>query len=203
MARPLLIIFYNNPALGAVKPRLAATIGEDRALAIYLNLVANTREITDELPFDKVVFYSNHIDTEDNWDNSIYKKQRQQGFELGKRLQNAFSWGFRSGYSTVCIIHADCYGLTPEIIIETFEQLEESDAVIGPAKDGGYYLLGINKVYPELFKDKEWGSYTVLSDTIQNFEELDLEYGVLPVLNDVEEEVDLPWELKKSIAAMR
>jgi len=203
MARPLLIIFYNNPELGAVKPRLAATIGDDRALAIYLNLVANTREIADELPLDKVVFHSSHVDTEDNWDNTIYKKQRQQGFDLGKRLQNAFSWGFRSGYSSVCIIHADCYGLMPEIILETFEQLEESDAVIGPAKDGGYYLLGINKVYAELFKDKEWGRYTVLSDTIQNFEELDLEYGVLPVLNDVEEEVDLPWELKKSIAAMR
>lgn len=199
MIKPLLIIFYNNPQLGIVKPKLSAEIGDDRALAIYLNLVANTREIADELPFDKAVFYSHHVDTEDLWSNSDYKKERQKGFDEGMRLQNAFFWGFRAGYSSICIIHADCYGLMPEIIIEAFEQLEESDAVIGPAKDGGYYLLGIKKIYPELFKDKEWETYTVLSDTIQNFEELDLEYGMLPVLNEVKEVVDLPREFRKTI----
>jgi rSAM/selenodomain-associated transferase 1 len=200
--RPLLIIFYSNPALGKVKHRLAATLGEDRALAVYLRLVSNTREISEDVMFDKVVFYSDYIDTEDQWDNVLYKKQRQTGHDIGKKLQNAFSWGFRSGYTSICIIHADCYGLSSDIINEAIEYLDEADAIIGPAKDGGYYMLGLKKVYGTLFKDKNWGTHTVLSDTIENFEELDLEYGMLPVLNDVEEEIDLPRELRKSIVTV-
>jgi rSAM/selenodomain-associated transferase 1 len=203
MARPLLIIFYNNPALGKIKPRLAATIGDDNALAIYLNLVSNTRAITDELPYDKAVFYSDYVDTEDNWNNALYKKYRQNGHNAGKRLQNALTWGFREGYSSVCVLHADCYGLNPQIIIAAFEYLEEGEAVIGPARDGGYYLLGTKKIYQELFRDKLWGSHTVLSDTLQNFEELDLDYGMLPVLNEVEEEVDLPRELKRFLSLQK
>lgn len=203
MARPLLIIFYNNPSFGKIKPRLASTIGDENALAIYINLTTNTRLITDELPFDKVVCYSDYVDTEDNWDNTIYKKIRQHGHHTGKKLQNAFAWGFREGYSPICMIHADCYGLTSEIITEAFEFLEEGDAVIGPAKDGGYYLLGLNKIYNDLFKDKNWGTYTVLSDTLENFDDLELEYGMLPVLNEVEEEVDLPRELKRTLTLQK
>ncbi len=199
MARPLLIIFYNNPVFGKIKPRLAATIGDENALAIYIRLATNTRLVTDELPFDKVVFYSDHIEPEDNWDNTIYRKNRQHGHDAGKKLQNAFAWGFREGYSSICMIHADCYGITSDIITEAFEFLQESDAVIGPSKDGGYYLLGLNKVYNDLFRDKNWGTYTVLSDTLENFDHLELEYGMLPVLNEVEEEIDLPRELKKTL----
>lgn len=199
MARPLLIIFYNNPMFGKIKPRLAATIGDENALAIYVRLATNTRLVTDELPFDKVVFYSDHIDTEDNWDNTTYRKNRQHGHDAGKKLQNAFAWGFREGYSSICMIHADCYGITSEIITEAFEFLQESDAVIGPSKDGGYYLLGLNKIYNDLFRDKNWGTYTVLSDTLENFDHLELEYGMLPVLNEVEEEIDLPRELKRTL----
>lgn len=201
--KPLLIIFYTNPDLGKVKPRLAATLGDERALAVYLRLTSNTREVTEDLTFDKVVFYSDFIDTEDQWDNAIYKKQRQTGHDMGKRLQNAFSWGFRSGYSSICILYADCYGLSANIINDAIEYLEDADAIIGPAKDGGYYLLGLKQVYSTLFRDKFWGTYTVLSDTIENFDSLDLAYGMLPVLNDVEEEIDLPRELRRSLVAVK
>jgi uncharacterized protein len=192
MTKDLLIIFYRNPDPGKVKTRLAATMGDEKALAIYLSLVKGTRAITDDLPVDKVVYYSDHIEPDDNWDNLKYKKELQHGDDLGVRMQNAFSSAFQSGYVHVCIIGTDCYGLTSEIILKAFEFLDEGDAIIGPAKDGGYYLLGLNKLYPPLFINKGWGSYTVLDDTLQDFQKLELQYGQLPVLTDVDEEADLP-----------
>lgn len=192
----LLIVFYRNPEPGKVKTRLAATIGAEKALAIYLSLVDATREIINGLPVDKVVFYSDRIEMNDQWDNGVYRKALQEGADLGSKMQNAFSWAFQSGYDRICIIGTDCPELSAEIILKAFEFLEEGDAIIGPAKDGGYYLLGLTQLHPDLFINKNWGSYTVLDDTLQDFQRLELQYGKLPVLSDVDEEADLPPYLR-------
>jgi len=94
----LLIIFYRNPELGKVKTRLAATLGDAHALAVYLRLVAHTRTITENLSVDKMVCYSHFIDKEDNWSNKIYDKQNQKGKTLGERLQSAVKNGFDNDY---------------------------------------------------------------------------------------------------------
>lgn len=185
-----LIIFYRNPEIGKVKSRLAATVGEERALAIYIRLASFTRNITETLLMDKIVFYSNYIDTEDAWNNSIYKKQLQQGEDLGVRMSNAFLWAFRNGYASVVLIGTDCLDIDESIIKRSFSLLSEFEVVIGPAKDGGYYLLGMNQSHPHLFLNKEWGTHTVLSDTLENLGEIN--FQLLPVLNDIDEESDLP-----------
>ncbi len=191
-SKNLLIIFYRNPELGKVKTRLAKTLGDEKALAIYLKLSSHTRAITENLAIDKVIYYSNFVDTEDVWPNTTFQKKLQNGNDLGEKMNNAFAEGFQSGYERVCIIGTDCFELSRDIIKQAFDQLHTNDAVIGPAKDGGYYLLGMKKPIPVLFKNKAWSSDTVATDTIQNFKDLSLSYAQLAVLTDVDEEKDLP-----------
>jgi uncharacterized protein len=191
MTDQLLLIFYKNPELGKVKTRLAATIGEEKALAIYLALVKHTREITEHLACDKLVCYADFIDTEDAWSNQFYKKELQRGRDLGARISGAFENGFGKGYKSVVIIGTDCPELTSVAIEAAFHQLGNHDAVLGPAEDGGYYLLGTRAFYPRLFQNKIWSSSTVARDTLADLSQLKLSVQLLPTLSDIDEEKDL------------
>ncbi|GAB1446049.1 TIGR04282 family arsenosugar biosynthesis glycosyltransferase [Flammeovirgaceae bacterium] len=199
MQKKLLIIFYRNPELGKVKTRLAATLGDDKALAVYLKLVNHTQVITTPLKVDKVVCYSDYIDREDNWLNERYQKQIQKGETLGQRIEHAVKHGFEKGYHSVCVIGSDCYELSEDILNESFTTLKTMDAVIGPSKDGGYYLLGMKKFVSDFFKNKEWSTSTVAMETINDFDRLGLTYQVLPLLTDVDTEEDLPKEMLEKL----
>jgi rSAM/selenodomain-associated transferase 1 len=192
----LLIIFYRNPELGKVKHRLAVTIGEERALAIYLLMAAHARRISLAVPVDKVVYYSEFIDSEDNWLNQDFQKRLQRGGDLGEKMKQAFEESFKSGYESVCIIGTDCLELTENILQEAFDALKHKDAVIGPAADGGYYLLGMNRFISNVFDNKKWSSSSVCSDTIRDLNHLHCSYHVLPTLHDVDNESDLPLQLR-------
>jgi rSAM/selenodomain-associated transferase 1 len=190
--KQLLIIFYRNPELGKVKSRLAATVGEERALAIYLLMATHARNISLSIPMDKIVYYSAFIDSEDNWLNRDFQKRLQHGSDLGEKMKNAFEESFNSGYESVCIIGTDCLQLTEDILIMAFDTLKQHDAVVGPAADGGYYLLGMNRFVPELFNNKTWSTSSVCGDTIQDLKSLHCSYYLLPTLHDVDQESDLP-----------
>lgn len=193
--KSLLIIFYRNPQAGKVKTRLAATLGDEKALEIFVKLSSHIRDITENLTVDKIVFYSDAIEQGDLWTDTAYLKALQRGDDLGARMKNAFAEGFRSGYISVCIIGTDCYELTEEVLARSFEALKTADAVVGPARDGGYYLLGMNKPFPELFDNKPWSTDTVSRKTIEDLDLLGLKYAILPVLRDVDTEDDVPPEL--------
>jgi rSAM/selenodomain-associated transferase 1 len=194
--KSLLIIFYRNPKLGKVKTRLAASVGNQRALDIYRKLAMHTRSVTENLPLDKIVFYSDSIDLMDMWPNATFLKAFQEGNDLGERMKNAFVAGFETGYTSICIIGTDCFQLTPAIITEAFDALKSTDAVLGPASDGGYYLLGMNKPYIKLFQNKNWSSESVLADTICDLESMNLSHATLQELADVDTEDDLPDEFR-------
>lgn len=193
----LLIIFFRNPALGKVKTRLAKTLGDARALAVYIHLAAHTKNITENLEANKAVYYSHHVDTEDNWDNFTYKKFLQTGENLGERMANAFREGFRSGYKSICIIGTDCLELTTQVIDEAFTSLQGCDVVIGPATDGGYYLLGMKSFHPEFFENKQWSTSVVRKETIRDCNAKGLLCHQLVLLSDVDEAKDLPEELTR------
>lgn len=193
--KSLLIIFYRNPVAGKVKTRLAATVGNARALDIYHKLTEHTKSISQNISADAVVYYSDHPEEQDTWTNTRFKKKKQAGVDLGERMAAAFHEGFALGYRSICIIGTDCFELTTSLLEESFNMLQSYDAVIGPAKDGGYYLLGMNSFYPDLFKNKLWSTDSVSSRTLADFETLGLRYFQLPVLTDVDEEKDLPGEL--------
>ncbi len=195
--KDLLIIFYRNPKIGKVKTRLAATVGNQKALEIYMKLSLHTKTITEDLNLEKIVFYTDVIDLMDIWPNATFLKALQDGKELGEKMKNAFVAGFETGYTSICIIGTDCYELTAEIITQAFEALKSADAVIGPARDGGYYLLGMTNPHTGVFNNKNWSTETVLQETIQNFESLNLNYIKLQELTDVDTAEDLPDEFSE------
>ncbi len=202
--RELLIIFYRNPILGKVKTRLAATLGDESALDIYRHLVAHTREVICkvEVTTAKAVFYSDVIDVDDEWGDVHVQKFQQIGVSLGERMIEAFSLGFSMGYKSICIIGTDCLELSSSIVDSAFTELRNHDAVIGPARDGGYYLLGMNNLEPTIFQNKNWGSDSVYEATLADFKQTGFCYSVLPTLSDIDVEDNLPLSLRKSIGTV-
>jgi len=185
----LLLIFTRNPKLGKCKTRLAATIGDQAALDIYMILLRHTAEITKDLNCSKEVYYSEEIPENDLWDKDIYAKQLQEGNDLGERMYNAFKSGFQKGYQKIIIIGSDIYDLNSETIEAGFNSLENSDFVIGPAADGGYYLLGMNSLNHEVFLNKNWGSDKVLETTLNNLAHKKI--TLLQTKNDIDVYEDL------------
>lgn len=198
-----LIIMVRNPQLGKVKSRLAASVGPDEALKIYKWLLAHTLAVTKDLEADKFIFYDQFIDPEDLWPNSIYKKMMQQGEGLGVRMKNAFNVVFGLGYDQVILIGSDCFEISSEDITLGFESLKTFDFTIGPAIDGGYYLLGMRFYCPAIFEEKKWSTESVMEDTLIQVRTLGHSCQILRELRDVDEVGDLPlrsviaWGLKK------
>lgn len=192
-----LLIFIKNAALGKVKTRLANTVGAAKALQIYRALMAHTRQLACTVSVSRLLFYSNFVDTEDQWSTNDFQKHLQQGNDLGARMQQAFSLAFEQ-HQKVVIIGSDCASLTSAIINEAFDLLDQHPFVIGPAIDGGYYLLGMNQFTPQLFDNMTWSTDTVLSDTLQRIESTGATYALLPRLSDIDFEEDWDkygWEL--------
>ena len=184
MPKNLLLVFTRNPELGKVKTRLAKTVGNATALKIYTFLLKRTRDIVVKVSADKAVYYSVKVRENDIWDASIFQKHQQVGEDLGIRMLHAFKNGFKAGYEKVMIIGSDLYDLTAETIENAFIALENNEVVIGPAEDGGYYLLGMNSLEEKVFKNKDWGTETVRKDTLEDLK--DKKVFLLGELNDVD-----------------
>lgn len=192
-----LIIFIKNPELGKVKTRLAKTVGDEKALVIYKALMAHTREIALVVSTDRLLFYSQEIHPNDQWSTTNFKKHLQATGDLGTKIKTAFQQAFQD-HQKVVIIGSDCASLTPAIVEVAFQQLDKHDFVIGPALDGGYYLLGMNQYEPSVFDDIEWSTASVLEDTKQRIKELKKDYVLLPALSDIDYEEDwikYGWEI--------
>ena len=184
VSKKALIVFTRNPELGKCKTRLAATIGDKSALDVYRFLLDHTVKITSPLSADVYVYYSEKIREIAIWDTSIFRKKQQQGLDLGAKMQHAFTEVFGMGYQKAIIIGSDMYDINTQDLEDAFLTLEHNNFVVGPAQDGGYYLLGMKQLKTSLFKNKKWGTTTVLSDTLQN---LTLEkVSILPEKNDVD-----------------
>jgi uncharacterized protein len=186
-----LVIFVRNPILGQVKTRLAKDIGDERALAIYLQLLQHTLEITRGLSFRKFIYYADEVSDYDLWSVPGYTKRKQHGNDLGERMLNSFKELFEQGFNRIIIIGSDCLQLQTENLQEAVALLESNAAVIGPASDGGYYLLGLTKLYPELFVNKPWSTDQVFAKTIDDFNNLGISYALLEELSDIDDISDL------------
>lgn len=184
VSKKALIVFTRNPELGKCKTRLAATIGDQSALDVYRFLLDHTVKITSPLTADVYVYYSEKIKEIDIWDTTVFRKKQQQGHDLGAKMQNAFTEVLHMGYQKAIIIGSDMYDITTQDLEDAFSTLEDNNFVIGPAQDGGYYLLGMKHLKPPLFKNKKWGTNTVLSDTLKDLELENL--AILAEKNDVD-----------------
>lgn len=200
----LLIIFARHPELGKCKTRLAKTIGDQAALDIYTLLLAQTVKATQNLPVDKEVHYTDIIVSHDIWDTNVYNKRQQQGEDLGSRMLHAFKSGFKAGYKNVLIIGTDLHDLDQTDLELAYTKLKDHDYVIGPSQDGGYYLLGMNALNPDIFRNKHWSTPTVLKDTLNDIKNkthfLLKERNDVDIYEDIQDiamfEKFLPKELK-------
>ncbi|HBU78111.1 MAG TPA: glycosyltransferase [Muricauda sp.] len=184
MSKNLLLILTRNPELGKCKTRLAAKVGDQAALEIYNFLLDKTVSFTKDLKVEKWVYYSETIWMDDIWDNKVYKKKLQVGNDLGERMMNAFDEGFKAGFENIIIIGSDMFHLDQTDLEAAFSKLMDHDFVLGPAEDGGYYLLGMKSLKKELFQNKEWGTNTVLADTLSDIK--DEKFVFLDEKNDVD-----------------
>jgi rSAM/selenodomain-associated transferase 1 len=180
----LLLIFTRNPELGKAKTRLAKTVGDETALEIYKFLLEKTRDVSSKVTSEKAVYYSVKIRENDIWDSTIFQKHQQVGEDLGMRMLNAFKNSFDAGYKKVMIIGSDLYDLSSENIEKAFVELDTNDVVIGPAEDGGYYLLGMKSLHSIIFKNKNWGTETVRKDTLSDLK--DKKVKLLDIKNDID-----------------
>jgi len=183
-SKNLLLIFTRNPELGKAKTRLAKTVGAETALKIYKFLLEKTKDISSKVTSDKAVYYSVKVRENDIWDANIYQKHQQVGEDLGIRMLNAFKNGFEAGYEKVIIIGSDLYDLTSENIENAFNKLDSNEVVLGPAEDGGYYLLGMNTLQENVFKNKDWGTASVRKDTLDDLKNKRVK--LLEIKNDID-----------------
>ncbi len=186
-----LIIFVRNPVLGQIKTRLAVTMGNEKALAAYNFLLAHTKIIVENTNAKKFVFYADFVNENDLWDG--YYKNIQQGDDLGERMENAFDTVMKLGFKKVCIIGSDCYELSSEILIEAFKNLDMHAVTIGPAVDGGYYLLGMQAPLKNIFDGILWSTDQVFKQTQILIVQQDFSLQLLPILTDVDEEADIKF----------
>lgn len=199
LRKQALIIFIKNAESGKVKTRLAKDIGNENALTIYKFLLDHTRQVASALDVSRLLFYGSRIDPDDEWPEELYKKMVQKGHDLGTRMFNAFKEAFYQGCEQVIIIGSDCPEIDPGLLRTAFTKLEAYDFVLGPARDGGYYLLGMNYLENRLFINKNWSTDSVALDTLKDIQELNKLCYLMPELNDIDTIEDLSPELKKMI----
>ena len=193
---PHLLIFAREPVLGRVKTRLAAGIGPAAALAVYRELLVLTATAVVAAQVPATVWLAeapaagDPTSSRPEWPGLPWRVQLAADL-LGARMVQAFDAAFAAGAGRVVIIGTDCPGLSAELLRQAFDQLLTHELVIGPADDGGYYLLGMNQLHAELFDNKVWSTATVLSDTLADAARLGLRVAQLPTLHDVDSAQDL------------
>ena len=187
----VLLVFVRNPEYGKVKSRLAATLGDAEALRIYRILLEKTHEAAKACPATRWVCYSDFLPETDEWESAFFEKKLQEPVaDLGRRMEAAFEAAFASGAQKAVIIGSDCPELIPVILEKAFQQLDQTDLVIGPSADGGYYLLGMKEMERAIFQGISWSTDTVLQQTLEHIRLKGKTCALLQMLDDVDTEED-------------
>jgi uncharacterized protein len=199
-----LIIFTRYPEPGKTKTRMIPVLGADGAALLQHQMteftVIKAKKILEKVTI-AIYFTGGNISIMQNWLGKDLIYQEQTDGDLGDRMKSAFKDAFTKGINKVVIIGVDCPDLDSEILNEAFDALDRHDLVLGEAADGGYYLIGLRRLVPELFMDINWGSSEVLAKTKEIANNLQLKVDYLPLLNDVDRPEDLPiWERSQRIS---
>ena len=186
-----LIIFLKAPRPGQVKTRLAKTIGAEAACAAYRHLTETVLGRISPLSGIHLRHAPDDAFAEiQPWLRPGWRASAQGSGDLGERLQRAFSEAFNQGAERVVIIGSDCPTIAASDIEMAWAALAENEVVIGPATDGGYWLIGLRGPQPALFKDIVWSSSAVFRGTIERCNTAGLSVKLLRELADVDTETD-------------
>lgn len=200
--KQVLIVFAREPLPGRVKTRLAAAIGDQVAAERYEAMLQDVLETAGQLEgAEVVVYWSCEEGSLQNLAGKYRCSSRRQGpGDLGGRMQGAIGEMFAGGCEVCCIIGSDAPDLPLAYIRRAFQLLEsgQSDAVFGPSRDGGYYLLGLSRVCPELFVDITWSSPAVLGQSLAAARKAGLATALLPEWQDIDTVDDLNEYLQRA-----
>lgn len=191
--RRILLVFAKAPMEGRVKTRLAREIGPERATRLYREV---GRRIVDQLrdgPYRTVVCYAPPDAGREvrSWLGAEGLDFRpQEGAGLGERMAESFRWAFGRARE-VCIVGTDAPGVGRHVVTEAFAALADGDLVLGPASDGGYYLMALSEPRPDLFRDIVWSTSGVLEATLERADHLGLRVHLLGERTDLDTSEDL------------
>lgn len=189
-----LLIFTKSPVLGEVKTRLQPDYSQEQSLLLHTILMKKTLALTEKLdafdielccaPDRNTLFF---LECENDFPIQL---SNQEGADLGERMAYSLSIALQS-CEKVVIIGTDCPDMDKNYLEQAFAALENVDAVIGPAADGGYVLLGLKRFSPELFTNFMWGSSNVFTQTCQVLDNLAWSYKKLDIMQDIDRPEDL------------
>ena len=192
-------IFCRYPEQGRVKTRIASECGDAAALAIYGKML---KAVFNNLKQSDYSFEIHHTggsrDEIEFWLEKMDSRPQAEG-DLGAKLSYAVENWFETETEPLVIIGSDQIEIDNAVLIEAEKILQSKDIVLGPAEDGGYYLVGMTKAQIEIFKDISWGTETVLAETVQKLNDNGLTYGLLPVKSDIDYLKDVPKEWQREL----
>lgn len=190
-----IILFVKAPVEGLVKTRLAGRIGTRNALTLYRAFVSDIRHTLAHIDSDIRIYY--HPEGYDrlvnDWLGSDTPLFLQEGDDLGARMYNALAQAFVDGFGSALLIGSDVPELTLTLLTDAFSALETHPAVIGPAIDGGYYLIGFNQntLFKDAFTGVPWSTPDVSKTTLSRFQAIGRRPHLLPLLRDIDTFADL------------
>jgi len=201
--RERLIIFTRYPEPGKTKTRLIPALGKEGAAMLQRQMteqkLAQAKKLQTYFPLSlEIHFAGGNEQLMQEWLGSNITYKRQNEGDIGCRMTSAFHESFQTGMKQVVLIGTDCPELDTKLMNQAFEALIQHDLVLGPALDGGYYLIGLNRFIPELFTGISWSTAEVLSQTLSIAQKLELTVAFLPTLSDVDRPEDLAiWNANK------
>ena len=197
MAHQALIVFLKYPRPGRVKTRLVPALGAETTAELYRALAEEVLRatISSKGEYETLVFFDPPEEAEATraWLTGVRLRAQSAG-DLGERMSAAFAQAFARGAERVAIIGTDAVGVTGQVVAESLAALEEADVVVGPAVDGGYYLVALKEARPELFEGISWSTSTVLEETLGRAAALGLGVHQRPALRDLDDLEDLGAE---------
>lgn len=190
-----LLVFAKAPRPGQVKTRLAAHLGAERAAALYRTLGARVVHRLKEGPYRTEIHYDppDAGASVEAWLGSPSELDFRSQVEgsLGMRLEEGLRSAFQRGARSVAVVGTDIPGLTPRLVTDAFHHLRSSDVVLGPAADGGYYLLAMSRLHSQLLEGIPWSTAHVLEATLEQAQRHGLSVSLLPELRDLDRPEDL------------
>jgi len=182
-----LIVFAKAPVVGNVKSRIANVVGAETACEIYTTILRKTfSQLRTFLDLEVRITPDALVAQFEEFTNTSWQRKPQGEGSLGERLHRAFIEAFEADSERVVIIGSDCPDVTATDIKMARQALENCDLVLGPAVDGGYWLIGLRRPCMELFQSIEWSSDKVLRQTLQHAEAANLRVHLLRELSDID-----------------
>lgn len=203
MSTDCLIIFTRYPQAGQVKTRLIPALGAEGATKLHQRMAEHTlaqaRALRQTRALSIEVWFtgSSTLTQMQEWLGTDVDYYAQPEGDLGDRMTFAFQSAFAKGYTAAIIVGTDCPDLSTALIEQSFSALAQNELVLGPAIDGGYYLIGLRRLVPELFAGIAWSTAEVLAQTFAIAQQLKLTALLLPYLTDIDVPKDLEHPLIK------